>query len=346
MLSTYLWSARSMPFSRVILLLMSSTLRVLLFELDSLRTAVCATVPSSDVRGSGVSALEFLSRLRKEFEPRRAQLLARGRVPLSEVLAELRAEETRLRGAGLLEVPSVLAARGPPVPSARGPPMPPASLRPPAQPILPTPPFQGQRQPQQPRGSTSPPCTYCGRPGHTISTCWQRDSFTPGSSSAQAILLFRAAYIMWSSLPGLLPRAVCSSSGITRPPPSTQSEILVRKYSQLDEINAQSYFCTKLPEDRGKEVGPRGAATTGGAALGLGAALVCGALVAPALPFRLLKASVVKPPIESHDTENLPDAAAANPISGIQIASGTLPERGIISGGLFIAMIASGMMSE
>jgi hypothetical protein len=31
MLSTYLWSARSMPFSRVILLLMSSTLRVLLF---------------------------------------------------------------------------------------------------------------------------------------------------------------------------------------------------------------------------------------------------------------------------------------------------------------------------
>ncbi|KAK1645294.1 hypothetical protein QYE76_063099 [Lolium multiflorum] len=39
------------------------------------------------------------------------------------------------------------------------------------------------------------------------------------------------------------------------------------------------------------------------------------------------------------------DAAAANPISGIQeIASGTLPERGIISGGLFIAMITSGSM--
>ncbi|KAK1684819.1 hypothetical protein QYE76_045667 [Lolium multiflorum] len=58
---------------------------------------------------------EFLSRLRKEFELRRAKLLARGRVPLSEVLAELRAEETHL-----LEVPSVLAARGPLVPSARG----------------------------------------------------------------------------------------------------------------------------------------------------------------------------------------------------------------------------------
>ncbi|KAK1664393.1 hypothetical protein QYE76_052552 [Lolium multiflorum] len=115
-------------------------------QLDSLRTAVCATCPCcltvrADLEFQRV--FEFLSRLRKEFEPRRAQLLARGRVPLSEVLAELRAEETRLRGAGLLEVPSVLAARGPPVPSARGPPMPPTSLRPPAQPILPTPPFQG-----------------------------------------------------------------------------------------------------------------------------------------------------------------------------------------------------------
>jgi hypothetical protein len=51
---------------------------------------------------------EFLSRLRKEFEPRRAQLLARGRVLISEVLSELRAEETRLCGAGFLEVPYVL----------------------------------------------------------------------------------------------------------------------------------------------------------------------------------------------------------------------------------------------
>ena len=61
---------------------------------------------------------EFLSRLCSEFEPRRAHLLARGRVPISEVLAELRAEETRLRSAGLLLVPSVLAARTP-VSSAR-----------------------------------------------------------------------------------------------------------------------------------------------------------------------------------------------------------------------------------
>ena len=110
---------------------------------------------------------EFLSRLRKEFEPRRAQLLARGRVPLSEVLAELQAEETRLRGAGLLEVPSVLAARGPPVPSA--------SLRSPGPPILSTPPAQGQSQPQQPRAPPRPPCAYCGKSGHDVSSCWKRD---------------------------------------------------------------------------------------------------------------------------------------------------------------------------
>jgi hypothetical protein len=85
---------------------------------------------------------EFLSRLRKEFEPHHAQLLARGRVPLSDVLSELRAEETRLCGAGLLEVPSVLSARGPPVPSA--------PLRSPVPPILSTPLVQGQSQPQQP----------------------------------------------------------------------------------------------------------------------------------------------------------------------------------------------------
>jgi hypothetical protein len=50
------------------------------------------------------------------------------------VLFELRAEETRLRGAGFLEAPSVLAAHGPP-PS----PAPSTQLRLPVLPILPTP---------------------------------------------------------------------------------------------------------------------------------------------------------------------------------------------------------------
>jgi hypothetical protein len=50
------------------------------------------------------------------------------------VLSELRAEETHLRGAGLLEVPSVLAAHGPPLPSV--PLTQPRSLVP----LIPTPP--------------------------------------------------------------------------------------------------------------------------------------------------------------------------------------------------------------
>ena len=86
-------------------------------QLDSLRTVVCGTcrccqTVRSDLEFQRVH--EFLSRLRPEFEPRRAHLLARGRrVPISEVLSELRAEETRLRSAGLLVVPTVLAARAP-----------------------------------------------------------------------------------------------------------------------------------------------------------------------------------------------------------------------------------------
>lgn len=73
---------------------------------------------------------EFLSLLWKEFEPRRAQLLVCGRVPISEVLSKLRAEETRLRGAGLLEVPSMLATHGPPAL-----PIPSTPLRPTAPPL-------------------------------------------------------------------------------------------------------------------------------------------------------------------------------------------------------------------
>jgi hypothetical protein len=113
-------------------------------QLDSLRTAVCGTCPCCRTVCSDLEFqrfYEFLSRLRKEFEPHRAQLLAHGRVPIFEVLSELRAEETRLRGAGFLEVPSALAARGPP-PS----PAPSTQLRSPVLPILPSPQGQGSSQ--------------------------------------------------------------------------------------------------------------------------------------------------------------------------------------------------------
>ncbi|KAK1670820.1 hypothetical protein QYE76_058979 [Lolium multiflorum] len=105
-----------------------------------------------------------------------------------------------------------------------------------------------------------------------------------------------------------------------------------------------SYFSTKLPET--ERVTKWDDEATGQRGQGWGrAALLCGSLASPLnLPFRLLKAFVAKPPYrEPRYGKPSRDAAAANPISGIQeIASGTLPERGIISGGLFITMIASG----
>jgi hypothetical protein len=116
---------------------------------------------------------EFLSRFCKEFEPRRAQLLARGPIMISEVLSELRAEETRLCGAGFLEVPLVLAARGPP-----SSPAPSTRLRSPVPPILPTPQGQGSSQHQQQRGQDRRParhCTYYNRDGHIVSNCYTRD---------------------------------------------------------------------------------------------------------------------------------------------------------------------------
>jgi hypothetical protein len=87
-------------------------------QLDSLRSAVCGTCPCCRIVRSDLEfqqVYEFMSRLRLEFEQRRAQLIAHGHVPLSVVLSELRAEETHLRGVGLLGVPSVLAARAPTV---------------------------------------------------------------------------------------------------------------------------------------------------------------------------------------------------------------------------------------
>ncbi|KAK1607323.1 hypothetical protein QYE76_030996 [Lolium multiflorum] len=127
------------------------------------------------------------------------------------------------------------------------------------------------------------------------------------------------------------------------------SEILVKKYSRnWTKLSPGSYFCTKLPEDRrDNEVGPRGSQRLGGAAQARRATRWA-PRVAPALTFRLLKASVAKPRYrEPRYGKPYRDAAAANPISGdSEIASGTLPERGFISGGLFIAMIASGVMSE
>ena len=78
-----------------------------------------------------------------------------------EALSEIRAEETRLRGAGLLEVPSVLAARVLVMSPAA-----PTPSRSSAPPLLPTP-TGGQ-------GRSRPHCGYCKMDGHVESQCFQK----------------------------------------------------------------------------------------------------------------------------------------------------------------------------
>ncbi|KAM3255191.1 hypothetical protein ACQJBY_048528 [Aegilops geniculata] len=132
-------------------------------QLDSLRGAGCRTCLCCQAVQANLEfhrVYEFLSRLRKEFEPRRAQLFARGRISLMEALSEIRAEETRLRGAGLLEVPSVLATRAPTPPAA------PTPSRSSAPPLLPTP-SGGSGRPR-------PHCDYCNNDGHLESQCYTK----------------------------------------------------------------------------------------------------------------------------------------------------------------------------
>ncbi|KAK1653262.1 hypothetical protein QYE76_071067 [Lolium multiflorum] len=79
------------------------------------------------------------------------------------------------------------------------------------------------------------------------------------------------------------------------------------------------------------EVGPRGDATLGGAP-GLAARpVVWVPRDAPTCPSAYLKPSSETPSTESHDMENLPDAAAANPISGFRRSPPAPAGEGIIS---------------
>jgi hypothetical protein len=152
------------------------------------------------------------------------------------VLSELQAEETRLCGAGFLEVPSVLAARGPPLS-----PTPSTQLWSPAPPILPTPQGQHQSQHQQHRGPDRCPArhfTYCNRDGHTAYNCYTRDPSlrcqqqaraSSGSSGSSVVALTDQDIISrlhcllaatGSPLTGIA-GSVTDSPGTARPPPST-----------------------------------------------------------------------------------------------------------------------------
>ncbi|KAK1617315.1 hypothetical protein QYE76_022832 [Lolium multiflorum] len=116
-------------------------------------------------------------------------------------------------------------------------------------------------------------------------------------------------------------------------------------FSELDKINAQGLIFPRSFQKTEEHTKWPQAVTIGGAAARPARPMVWGPVPSNvALPptYTLRREN---PITESHDTEILPDAAAANPISGIQeIASGTLPERGIITGGLYITMPASGLM--
>ncbi|KAK1613235.1 hypothetical protein QYE76_036908 [Lolium multiflorum] len=107
-------------------------------------------------------------------------------------------------------------------------------------------------------------------------------------------------------------------------------------FSELDEINARGPILPRSFQNRrGDEVGPRGGHTLGRRAPPLGR-VACG--VGPSCRLLTCPSAYLKPPSrnpqygEPRYGKPSRDAAAADPISGIQeIASGTLPERGIIS---------------
>jgi hypothetical protein len=104
---------------------------------------------------------DFLTRLHDEFEPLRAQLLARRPyVSLMDALAEVRNEQVRLRDAGLLQSAIVLAARSSASHSS--------SARPTASVPLASPPVV----PLAARGESGGlHCDHCGRDGHVETFC-------------------------------------------------------------------------------------------------------------------------------------------------------------------------------
>ncbi|WVZ89019.1 hypothetical protein U9M48_035481 [Paspalum notatum var. saurae] len=101
----------------------------------------------------------FLTRLRDEYEPLRAQLLARHPfVSLTEALADVRNEETRLRTTGLLPSVTTLAARSSPSRPAIPPSLPSSAFVPPS--------TRG--------GGGGLHCNYCGKDGHVEAFCYRK----------------------------------------------------------------------------------------------------------------------------------------------------------------------------
>jgi hypothetical protein len=107
---------------------------------------------------------DFRTRLRDEFEPFRAQLLARRPyISLMDALTEVRNEEVRLHDAGLLQSATVLVARSSASRSSSA--QPTASVPLASPPVVP-PAAHGE--------SGSVHCAHCGRDGHVEVFCYRK----------------------------------------------------------------------------------------------------------------------------------------------------------------------------
>ncbi|WVZ64725.1 hypothetical protein U9M48_014202 [Paspalum notatum var. saurae] len=134
-------------------------------QIDSLRPSLSSSTcefcqgHQSDIELQRTYA--FLTRLRDEYEPLRAQLLARHPfVSLMDAVAAVRNEETRLRSAGLLPSVSALAARSAPSRPAV------PSLSSPSSTPVPSPSARG--------GGGGLHCDYCGKDGHVEAFCYRK----------------------------------------------------------------------------------------------------------------------------------------------------------------------------
>jgi hypothetical protein len=116
---------------------------------------------------------DFLTRLRDEFEPLRAQLLARrSYVSLMDALAEVRNEEVCLRDDGLLQSATVLDTRSS---ASRS-----SSARPTASVPLASPPVV----PPAARGESGGlHCDHCGHDGHVEAFCYRNQKAQARRSS-------------------------------------------------------------------------------------------------------------------------------------------------------------------
>jgi hypothetical protein len=107
---------------------------------------------------------DFLTWLHDEFEPLRAQLLARGSyVSLMDALTEVHNKEVRLHDAGFLQSATVLATRSS---ASRS-----SSARPTASVPLASPPVA----PPAARGESGGlHCAHCGHDGHVLAFCYRK----------------------------------------------------------------------------------------------------------------------------------------------------------------------------